>query len=102
MDPGKQQRLNLLKRFINKQVLKSINSVQQIDEDIVISDSNEDTNAGNSKRKKKKFIPKYLKEDFPSKTLHLARREAKKICEIKTSPPATECNNIIDKSVYKA
>ncbi|CDW84045.1 UNKNOWN [Stylonychia lemnae] len=108
---AKAQRLSLLRSFIHESnggsILSQVQSVQRIRKESKISNSVGGSLLGGLKSKLSKIkkrgpiVPSYLKEDFPNKTVQLARKEAKKMFEISEEATVQQFNDALDKVVYK-
>lgn len=85
-EESKKKRIEILKRFLNRKIMKDPSgySTQYLDASISMMQGN---SSKKLRFKKKKALPEYLKEDFPDRGIHEARIEARKLNEKKASSP---------------
>jgi hypothetical protein len=77
---NREKRLEILRHYLNKKMLKNVESAHNI----------ESTNTLSITRKKKRTtrqVPDYLKADFPTRGIHEARLEARRLNEGLTGSP---------------
>ncbi len=88
-EESKKKRIEILKRFLNRKIMKDPSgySTQYLDASISMIQGSSSKKLRLKKRKA--MLPEYLKEDFPDRGIHEARLEARKLNEkIASSPTA--------------